>query len=71
LYVSSYYGNNVLRYDGTTGAFDTDFVTAGSGTLNGPSYLLFVPSAVPEPTTIILLVGGLALLGVVRRTIRN
>lgn len=36
LYVSSFDGDAVLRYDGQTGAFIDVFVTQGSGGLNGP-----------------------------------
>ena len=45
LYVGSLNTNQVLRYDGTTGAFLSPFVTAGSGGLNGPAVdgLIFRP----------------------------
>jgi streptogramin lyase len=36
LYVSSFDGDAVLRYDGRTGAFDREFVVAGAGGLDGP-----------------------------------
>lgn len=36
LYVASFDGDNVLRYDGTTGAYMDVFVSAGDGNLNGP-----------------------------------
>lgn len=36
LYVASFNGDNVLRFDGATGAFDSIFIAAGSGGLNGP-----------------------------------
>jgi len=36
LYVSSFNNDRVLRYDGTTGAYIDQFVTANSGGLNGP-----------------------------------
>ena len=35
--------DEVLRYDGTTGAFIDAFVTAGSGGLNNPYGILFGP----------------------------
>ena len=41
LYVSSFNTDSVLRYDGTTGDFIDDFITSGSGGLNGPRDLLF------------------------------
>lgn len=37
--------DEVLRYDGTTGAFIDAFVQAGSGGLDGPSFLIFVEGA--------------------------
>jgi outer membrane protein assembly factor BamB len=45
LYVGSLNTNEVLRYDGTSGAFLGSFVTAGSGGLNGPAVdgLIFRP----------------------------
>jgi sugar lactone lactonase YvrE len=41
LYVGSVDTNQVLRYDGLTGAFIDVFVTAGSGGLDGPFHLKF------------------------------
>lgn len=41
LYVPSASSNEVLRYDGITGAFIDAFVTAGSGGLNSPGGLAF------------------------------
>ncbi len=43
LYVSSRDSNQVLQYDGTTGAFLSQFVTAGSGGLVKPYDLTFGP----------------------------
>ncbi len=43
LYVSSVSGSNVLRFDGTTGAFLDVFVPAGSGGLSGAELLRFGP----------------------------
>src|SRR5439155_1168499 len=48
LYVCSSNTNQVLRYNGTTGAFMDVFVTAGSGGLSQPINLLFMP---PKPPT--------------------
>jgi hypothetical protein len=54
----------VLEYDGTTGAFLTAFVPAGSGGLNVPHFLTFSPAPVPEPSTLTLFgIGGAALAG--------
>ena len=36
LYVVSNFNNEVLRYNGTTGAFIDAFLTIGSGSLNSP-----------------------------------
>ena len=43
LYVSNEGTNQVLRYDGRTGAFMDTFVTAASGGLSEPEYLVFGP----------------------------
>jgi DNA-binding beta-propeller fold protein YncE len=43
LYVASEYNNEVLRFDGTTGAFVNIFVTAGSGGISGPHGMTFGP----------------------------
>jgi streptogramin lyase len=43
LYVSSLLTNQVLRYNGTTGAFLSVFVTAGSGGLDQPTNMVFGP----------------------------
>jgi len=48
LFVSSFLTDQVLRYNGTTGAFIDIFVTAGSGGLDGPTFLVFrSPAAIP------------------------
>jgi DNA-binding beta-propeller fold protein YncE len=44
LFVSDELTDQVLEYNGTTGAFITDFVPAGSGGLNGPIGLVFGPN---------------------------
>lgn len=41
LYVPSYYGNSIMRYDGTTGASKGAFITAGSGGLSQPRQLVW------------------------------
>src|SRR5678816_3974164 len=43
LFVSSFTGNRVLRYNEGTGAFLSVFVTNGSGGLNAPHGLAFAP----------------------------
>lgn len=41
IYVSNGNSNGVLRFNGSTGAFISDFVAAGSGGLNGPGGIVF------------------------------
>jgi cellulose synthase/poly-beta-1,6-N-acetylglucosamine synthase-like glycosyltransferase/sugar lactone lactonase YvrE len=41
LYITSFFNNNILKYDGITGEFVEKFVTDGSGGLNGPTDLAF------------------------------
>lgn len=43
LYVANELGDNVLRFDGATGAFQTVFIPAGSGGLDAPQDLAFGP----------------------------
>lgn len=63
LYVGgAQFSNNVVRYDGTTGAFIDEFVAAGSGGLYIAADMLFLPE-VPEPPSLVLLgLFGLAFL---------
>ena len=49
LYVNSYFGNSVLRFSGSTGAFIDTFVSPGSGGLTGPTSLIFRPSCTDGP----------------------
>lgn len=65
LYVSGFVSDNVLRYDGLTGAF-IDVIGSGAG-LDSPRLMAFVPTAVPEPATLALLLLGLAGVGFARR----
>jgi DNA-binding beta-propeller fold protein YncE len=52
LFVASFENDRILRYDGATGAYEGEFVTANLGTLNGPDAgtkfgpdgMLYVPS---------------------------
>jgi hypothetical protein len=58
--------SQVLEYNGTTGAFDTTFVSVGSGGLDVPTYLTFGPSplaSTPEPSALSLM--SLAFLGLI------
>jgi hypothetical protein len=48
LLVSSFNGNQVLRYNETNGAYLGDFVSPGSGGLDGPNFMLFRPPARPR-----------------------
>ena len=43
LYVTSYFQESVLRYDGKTGAFVSAFVGRGSGGLLRPEGIVFGP----------------------------
>ena len=43
LYVVSASTDEILRYDGKTGAFLNEFVTAGSGGLDNPGDIVFGP----------------------------
>src|SRR5262249_56412071 len=73
LFVSSIFTNQVLEYNGATGAFVTAFVGAGSGGLIGPSPLAFRPATVPEPDSGALVgLGGLLLFVIVTwRSVRR
>ncbi|MBI1335075.1 MAG: PEP-CTERM sorting domain-containing protein [Armatimonadetes bacterium] len=55
VYITSWRNNRVLKFDATSGAYQGDFVASG---LSGPVSLLVVP----EPSAVIGLAGGLALL---------
>jgi PEP-CTERM motif len=72
LYVANFGVGDVDRFNGTTGTFIDTFIPAGSGpppgsgTLGGPTFLLFheeATSTAPEPSTFVLL--GLSLAGLV------
>jgi hypothetical protein len=49
-YVASAGTGQILRYNGTTGAFLGAFVTAGSGGLATPQFFVF-RQEIPEPST--------------------
>jgi WD40 repeat protein len=61
----------VFEYNGTTGAYVGDFVTAGSGGLGFASYMTFGPaivSTVPEPSAYLLFgIGTLPMISYARR----
>jgi hypothetical protein len=73
LFVSNPATDQVLEYNGTTGAFVTTFVGAGSGGLSGPTFLTFSPATVPEPGSGALVgLGGLLLFVIVTwRSVRR
>jgi hypothetical protein len=41
LFVASFNNNKVARFNGSTGAYVSDFVAAGAGSLGTPNFLLF------------------------------
>jgi streptogramin lyase len=55
LYVASFGSDQVLRYEGATGAFIDAFIPAGIGGMDSPRFLLFTATAVPEPSSYILI----------------
>jgi streptogramin lyase len=62
LYVASFNTNSIKRYDSVTGAWLDDFVAAGSGGLSSPNFMTFASLAVPEPTSlglILVTIGGI------------
>lgn len=61
--------NSVRRYDGETGDFLGDLVSAGSGGLSNPTYVTTANVPVPEPSSVlgVLALGGLFAGGAVRR----
>ena len=62
LYVASTATDEILRYNGSTGAFMDVFVSAGSGGLSGPAYLEFVEVPEPAVTSALMLFGLTALI---------
>jgi hypothetical protein len=62
LFVASFNGDKILRVDHSNGTIVGDFVTAGSGGLDGPQFLTFVP----EPA-----ISGVIILIAVRRITRR
>jgi hypothetical protein len=66
LYVGNTVSNNVLRYNGATGAFIDTFVSSGSGGLFAPSRLAFIPeqTAIPVPAAAWIGLLGLGAVGV-------
>jgi hypothetical protein len=48
VYVASYGNDRVVRFNGVNGQYIDDFISAGSGGLNGPNFMTFRPP--PAPT---------------------
>lgn len=69
LFISDSSTNSVKQYDDETGAFLGEFISAGSGGLDRPSYLTTANVPVPEPTSIlgVAALGGLFVGGALRR----
>ena len=60
----------VAQFDGTTGAYMSDFVVMDGTTLVNPQFMVFNPSAIPEPSTLTLIfcaIAGLGFRSVLRR----
>jgi streptogramin lyase len=77
LYVANFGGGDVDRFNGTSGAFIDTFIPTGSGpppgsgTLGGPTFLLFHEegSTVPEPSTLVLV--SVSLVGLIPWRLRT
>jgi hypothetical protein len=61
LYVASEFTRNIKRFNLTTGAFVDDWVPSTAGN-RFPSYIGFTPFPVPEPSSAILALAGIAVL---------
>jgi sugar lactone lactonase YvrE len=66
LYVSSYGSGDVMEFNGSTGACVNNFIPAGTGGLDGPTFVLFGEpgggTTVPEPSSFALAAFGLTAL---------
>lgn len=64
-FVSSASADKVLQFDATGGLINADFISSGSGGLNGPVFITSI-AAVPEPIAVIPGLLGLLALGLTR-----
>jgi DNA-binding beta-propeller fold protein YncE len=64
LFAASFNNDKLARFDGVTGTYEGDFVSAGSAGVDGPNFFTF---AVPEPSTAVCALLGVGAMGMVRR----
>lgn len=71
LYVSSFGSGDVFEFNGATGACVSNFIPAGTGGLNGPTFVLFGEpgggTTVPEPSSLFLAAFGLTALAGIKK----
>lgn len=73
LFVSDSISDSIKQYDGITGDFLGDFIASGSGSLDRPTYLTTANVPVPEPSSVLGIMGfsGLFAGSILRRRISN
>jgi sugar lactone lactonase YvrE len=71
LYVSSFGSGDVMEFNGSTGACMSNFIPAGTGGLDGPTFVLFGEpgggTTVPEPSSLALAAFGLIALAALKK----